>query len=169
MEAYLFWLFTSVMIFSALGVVLNANPIASALCLVVALLAQAGLFATLGSYFLAAIQVWVYAGAVMVLFLFIIMLLDLKKEEGEPFQWGSAAGAFLLCAVLATAFLELAKAGGAERISLQDLGYQESILRVAQALFGRYLLALEAVGVLLLLAMVGVVLFARRQDSGSKL
>ncbi|CAF0700760.1 NADH-quinone oxidoreductase subunit J [Candidatus Methylacidithermus pantelleriae] len=162
----LFWLFTAVMLFAAFGVVLNRNPIASALCLILTLLAQAGLFATLDSYFLAAIQVWVYAGAVMVLFLFIIMLLDIKKEEAQPFQWSSGLAAFVLAAVLAGAFIELARSGAAAPMPPQPAGPGgDWVTAIARVLFGRYLLALESVGVLLLLAMVGVVVFARTRAS----
>src|SRR6201989_881848 len=81
MPAFLFWLFASVMLIFGALVVINRNPIASALSLVVCFLGLAALFISLDAFFIGIIQVLVYAGAVMVLFLFIIMLLDLRAEE----------------------------------------------------------------------------------------
>src|SRR5271170_7438125 len=81
MTALFFWFFSALMLGFACAVVFNRNPVASALSLVVSFVGLAALFILLDAYFLGAIQVLVYAGAVMVLFLFIIMLLDLKAEE----------------------------------------------------------------------------------------
>src|SRR5471030_3285853 len=84
MEALFFWVFSIGLLLSGLGVILNRNPVACALCLVLSIAFLAGLFVMLQAFFLATIQVLVYAGAVMVLFLFIIMLLDIKTEEHRP-------------------------------------------------------------------------------------
>src|SRR6187401_745032 len=74
-------------------VILNRNPVTSAMCLVLSMTALAGLFVLLNAFFLAAIQVLVYAGAVMVLFLFVIMLLDLKEEARRTLKtFGAMAG-----------------------------------------------------------------------------
>src|SRR5580698_3685941 len=81
MYSIFFWLFSLLMLGFAVMVVLQRNPVASALSLVVSFLGLAALFVMLDAYFIGVIQVLVYAGAVMVLFLFIIMLLDLKAEE----------------------------------------------------------------------------------------
>src|SRR6202030_4532538 len=80
MSPILFYLFAALTLVFGVAVVANRNPVASALCLVVSFLGLAALFVGLDAYFIAVIQVLVYAGAVMVLFLFIIMLLDLKAE-----------------------------------------------------------------------------------------
>src|SRR5260221_11570158 len=81
MPAFLFWLFAIVMLVFGMLVIINRNPVASALSLVVSFLGLAALFMSLDAFFIGIIQVLVYAGAVMVLFLFIIMLLDLRAEE----------------------------------------------------------------------------------------
>jgi NADH-quinone oxidoreductase subunit J len=86
MNALFFWLFSGGMIVCALAVVLNRNAVASALCFTFAIVFMAGLFVMLSAFFLAAVQILVTAGAVMVLFLFIIMLLDLTAMEHMPRQ-----------------------------------------------------------------------------------
>src|SRR3954469_12314923 len=92
MSPILFWVFAILMLVFAVSVVLNRNPVASALSLVVAFLGLAALFVSLNAYFIGVIQVLVYAGAVMVLFLFIIMLLDLRMEEVRRLNWTAVAG-----------------------------------------------------------------------------
>jgi NADH-quinone oxidoreductase subunit J len=86
MNALFFWLFSGGMIVCALAVILNRNAVASALCFTFAIVFMAGLFVMLSAFFLAAVQILVTAGAVMVLFLFIIMLLDLSAMEHMPRQ-----------------------------------------------------------------------------------
>jgi NADH-quinone oxidoreductase subunit J len=86
MNALFFWLFSGGMIVCALAVILNRNAVASALCFTFSIVFMAGLFVMLSAYFLAAVQILVTAGAVMVLFLFIIMLLDLTAMEHMPRQ-----------------------------------------------------------------------------------
>jgi NADH-quinone oxidoreductase subunit J len=86
MNALFFWLFSGGMIVCALAVILNRNAVASALCFTFAIVFMAGLFVMLSAFFLAAVQILVTAGAVMVLFLFIIMLLDLTAMEHMPRQ-----------------------------------------------------------------------------------
>ena len=81
----LFYIFSGLMILGALVMILSPNAVNSAMCMIVTLVATAGLFVLLEAYFLAILQVLVYAGAVMVLFLFIIMLLDVDKEKGVLF------------------------------------------------------------------------------------
>ena len=82
----LFYIFSGLMILGALVMILSPNAVNSAMCMIVTLVATAGLFVLLEAYFLAILQVLVYAGAVMVLFLFIIMLLDVDKEKASSFK-----------------------------------------------------------------------------------
>jgi len=96
MNALFFWLFSGGMIFCALAVLLNRNAVASALCFTFTIVFMAGLFVMLSAFFLAAVQILVTAGAVMVLFLFIIMLLDLTAMEHMPRQKVWMACSFLL-------------------------------------------------------------------------
>src|SRR3979411_1966440 len=92
MPAYLFWPFALLMLVFGAAVVINRNPVASALNLVVSFLGLAALFMSLDAYFIGIIQVLVYAGAVMVLFLFIIMLLDLRAEKLRKLNVVAVAG-----------------------------------------------------------------------------
>src|SRR5881296_4639613 len=96
MSPFLFWPFALLMLVFGVAVVINRNPVASALSLVVSFLGLAALFVSLDAYFIGIIQVLVYAGAVMVLFLFIIMLLGLRAEEQRRMKWIAFAGGVLV-------------------------------------------------------------------------
>src|ERR1700720_810027 len=99
MSPFLFWIFASLMLVFGAGVIINRNPVASALNLVVSFLGLAALFISLGAYFIGIIQVLVYAGAVMVLFLFIIMLLDLRAEGLRRINWVASTGGIVVALV----------------------------------------------------------------------
>src|SRR5438477_5362444 len=99
MSPFLFWCFALLMLVFGLAVVLNRNPVASALNLVVCFLGLAALFMSLNAFFVGVIQVLVYAGAVMVLFLFIIMLLDLRAEKLRKINWPATAGGLAVALV----------------------------------------------------------------------
>ena len=92
MSPILFWTASALMLVFGAAVVVNRNPVASALSLVVSFLGLAALFMSLDAFFIGIIQVLVYAGAVMVLFLFIIMLLDLRAEERRKINFVAFAG-----------------------------------------------------------------------------
>src|SRR5580765_6972287 len=100
MSPFLFWIFAVLTVIFGAAVIVNRNPVAGALSLVVSFLGLAALFMSLDAFFIGIIQVLVYAGAVMVLFLFIIMLLDLRAEERRRINFiafaGGAAVAFAL-------------------------------------------------------------------------
>src|SRR5216110_2306301 len=101
MPPFLFWTFALLMLIFGGAVIVNRNPVASALSLVVSFLGLAALFMSLDAYFVGIIQVLVYAGAVMVLFLFIIMLLNLQAEERRQINWLClAAGCAVALALL---------------------------------------------------------------------
>src|SRR6187549_3681305 len=100
MPSFLFWLFAIVMLVFGAAVVINRNPIASALSLVVCFLGLSALFMSLDAFFIGIIQVLVYAGAVMVLFLFIIMLLDIRAEERRRINWLAAVGGIAVALIL---------------------------------------------------------------------
>src|SRR5256886_6065016 len=109
MSPFLFWIFALLMLVFGAAVVINRNPVASALSLVVSFLGLAALFMSLDAYFIGIIQVLVYAGAVMVLFLFIIMLLDLRAERLRRINWlASAGGVAVALALLAQIFYVIA-------------------------------------------------------------
>ncbi|MBM3877904.1 MAG: NADH-quinone oxidoreductase subunit J [Verrucomicrobia bacterium] len=162
----LFYLFAALTLGCAFLVVANPfsrNPVTSAMFLVLTIVSLAGLFVLLHAYFLAAVQILVYAGAVMVLFLFVIMLLDLKAEERRRFNvfalvLGCASVAGLLAILAKTIHDSDAGAGLQPALSgeTRNLGLD---------LFtkGQFLLPFEVVSLLLLVAMVGVILLSKRE------
>lgn len=185
MPSYLFWLFTTVMLIGGVAVVCFRNPVSSALSVVTCFVGLAGLFVGLSAFFVAVIQILVYTGAVMVLFLFIIMLLDLKNEEHRankfaPIFAGLALSiAFLVQLVgvlsrtpdksapaldqtaLATAATHF-PAGGKIAATLTE-GKLPDVHLIGHTLFTGYNYPLQILGVLLLVATVGVVALSKRQ------
>ncbi|MCK6585920.1 MAG: NADH-quinone oxidoreductase subunit J, partial [Anaerolineales bacterium] len=128
------------------------SPVASALFLVLTMVWLAGLYVLLHAFFIAAVQILVYAGAVMVLFLFVIMLLDLREEERRQWnRFGVAAGVIAVAALLGITALTLVRSGasGASEPTLEG-----TTALLGNALFTQYLLPFEIVSVLLLVAMV---------------
>lgn len=162
-EAIFFWIAAIGLVGGALSVVLNRNPVACALSLAVTFVFLAGLFVTLEAFFLAMVQIIVYAGAVMVLFLFIIMLLDLREEVRRPFPWGKVVLAVLVAGLFATFFKRVLD-HLPEGSRVLEWGSQPAAdaQRVGEVLFSRFLLPFEATAVLLLVATLGVVILSRR-------
>src|SRR5215212_8516753 len=109
MPAFLFWIFALMMLGFGAAVIINRNPVASALCLVMSFLGLSALFMGLDAFFIGIIQVLVYAGAVMVLFLFIIMLLDLRVEQLRKINWFVVAGSGVLVLVATIGVVGLSK------------------------------------------------------------
>ena len=167
MEAVFFLIFSIMAVLSAGLVVMNPvskNPVTSAMFLVVTMLSIAGLFVLLNAFFLAAVQVIVYAGAVIVLFLFVIMLLDLQEAEAASLHGIrvalAAVGVLGLCFVGIQALLTLPAEAGGE--ALTTVG---SAPALGKLLFSEYLLPFEAVSVLLLVAMIGVIYISKGKES----
>lgn len=155
--AFLTLMFGALVIFNPL----SRSPVTSAMCLVLCIVSMAGLFVLLHAYFLAAVQILVYAGAVMVLFLFVIMLLDLKEEERRHINlFGLGAGVISVGAVGAI-ILRLVWVGkpGAGLAAATLNGETRPLGRV---LFENYLLPFEILSLLLLVAMVGAILLSKK-------
>jgi NADH-quinone oxidoreductase subunit J len=165
METVLFYAFAALTLLCALMVVANPfsrNPVTSAMFLVLTIVSMAGLFVLLHAFFLGAVQILVYAGAVMVLFLFVIMLLDVKAEERRKVKkLGWIAGVISIGAILLL-FLRslLAARPGA---NLPAAGAEGTTVELGRKLFTEYLLPFEIVSVLLLVAMVGVILLSKKE------
>ncbi len=140
----------------------SRNPITSAMFLVLTIASMAGLFVLLHAFFLAAVQVLVYAGAVMVLFLFVIMLLDLKEEERRKIRiFGLAAGTISVGAV-AVILLRLIWTGDVSaNLPAPTLAGETRAL--GRVLFEQYTLPFEILSILLLVAMVGVILLSKKE------
>ena len=162
---YSFYFLSFLAILCGLMVVFSKNPIYSVLYLVVTFFAIAGHYLLLNAQFLAAVHIIVYAGAIMVLFLFVIMLLNLN-EETEPQKniWGKAA------AVVSGGLLMLVLIGslkGAEKLQSpmamhSDIGLVKNIGKV---LFGEFMLPFEVSSILFLGAMVGAVMLGKKENN----
>jgi NADH-quinone oxidoreductase subunit J len=164
METILFYLFAALTLVCALLVVANPfsrNPVTSAMFLVLTIISMAGLFVLLHAFFLAAVQVLVYAGAVMVLFLFVIMLLDLKDEERRRVKKFGLIGGLVSVGAIVMIFVKSILATKPDaNLSVPTLEGDPAAL--GKLLFTQYLLPFEVVSVLLLVAMVGVILLSKK-------
>ena len=165
METILFYLLAALALASGFMTVANPvsrSPVASALFLVLTMVWLAGLFVLLHAFFIAAVQILVYAGAVMVLFLFVIMLLDLKEEQRRTWnRFGVAAGLLAVGATFGILGLTLLLSAPGEG-ALPEL--EGTTHALGMTLFRQYLLPFEGVSVLLLVAMLGVILLSRRES-----
>jgi NADH-quinone oxidoreductase subunit J len=164
MQDILFYIFAALTLLCGLLVVANPfsrSPVTSAMFLVLTIVSMAGLFVLLHAFFLAAVQILVYAGAVMVLFLFVIMLLDLKEEQRRKFnKFGVVTGAMAVTAVIAifAQAIHASKPGA----DLPPPTLEGATAPLGHVLFTQYLLPFEIVSVLLLVAIVGVVLLSKK-------
>jgi NADH-quinone oxidoreductase subunit J len=167
-----FYLFGLLALVSALVFVTRKSPVAAALWLVNVMFSLAALYVMLDAHFIGAIQVLVYAGAIMVVFLFVVMLLNLGQPsdlaDARSGWWKLAAGVMglaLLALLGAKLKLEYPQAlalpaGFAER----NLIERNAVGAIAEPLFREYLLAFELTSVLLLVAIIGAVVLGRRRD-----
>lgn len=165
MSPFLFWFFALMMLVFGVAVVVNRNPVASALSLVVSFLGLAALFMSLDAYFIGIIQVLVYAGAVMVLFLFIIMLLGLRAEARRQINWLASAGAIAVALALVLQIFYVVghfKSAG-QRFPPLARPTTDDVRNIGALLFSNYNLPFQIIGVLVLVATIGVVLLSRRE------
>jgi NADH-quinone oxidoreductase subunit J len=165
MSPVLFWTFALLMLVFGVAVIVNRNPVASALSLVVSFLGLAALFMSLDAYFIGIIQVLVYAGAVMVLFLFIIMLLGLRAEARRQINWLASAGATAVALALALQIFYVVghfKSAGQPFPALAR-ATTDDVRNIGALLFSNYNLPFQIIGVLVLVATIGVVLLSRRE------
>lgn len=162
-----FFVLAALMIGSAVGVILVQHPVRSAMCLVSTLFLQAVMFVCLAADFVAALQVVVYAGAIMVVFLFVIMLLNLQQDEARRYHRGrlvTALGGSILFAI--ALLYSISRAGillpGPGMDTAVPLGFG-SIESVGLRLFTQYLLPFEITGLLMLAGVIGAVVLAKRK------
>jgi len=153
-------------IVSAIMVISFRNPMASAIALIVTLCSIAGLFAILGATFVAALQVIVYAGAIMVLFLFVIMLLNLKRDEFGPEKRKIQRGLAIILGVLLVVEIGIFLQAGLADFGPSpagETGSFTSITELSSLLFTKYLFPFEVTSLLLLVAIVGAVILAKKK------
>ena len=159
----LFYVFAALTLLCGVLVVANPfsrSPVTSAMFLVLTIVSLAGLFVLLHAFFLAAVQIIVYAGAVIVLFLFVIMLLDLKEEQRRKIKlFGFVGGLISVGAILVISLKSL----HATQLNAQSsLTTDGDTALLGHLLFKNYVLPFEVVSVLLLVAMVGVILLSKK-------
>jgi NADH-quinone oxidoreductase subunit J len=166
MPQVLFYFFSFLTVATAVGVVVNKNAVNAALCLLLSLVGVAGLFALLDAYLLAALLVLVYAGAVVALFLFIVMLLDTQGGTRKPFKRLTAVASTVGLALLVTGLATLVSRTQFATVAVPTAAGQAPVGAVlknyAEMLFTTYLLPVQVVGFLLLIAMLGVIVLSRK-------
>ncbi|PIP60092.1 MAG: hypothetical protein COZ46_02550 [Verrucomicrobia bacterium CG_4_10_14_3_um_filter_43_23] len=175
MTDFLFYVFAATILLGALGVVVSRNPVNSAILMIATLLAQAAMFVLLQAYFIAVVQVIIYAGAVMVLFIFIIMLLNIDKVSRKPISRQTAFVAMLcfLALMIGVVYISYGE-NSIPSPALVDLATQPDFLEnnplpfaakvqvFGYGLFTKYVLPFEVAGFILLIAMIGVVVISKR-------
>ena len=163
MTLYAFYFLSFVAIFSALLVVFSKNPVYSVLYLIITFFAIAGHYVLLNAQFLAVVHVIVYAGAIMVLFLYVIMLLNLNQES-EPHK----STLIKIAAVASAGLLMLVMIGtlrGASEVIPKPGADIGSVKNLGKVLFAEFLFPFEVSSILLLAAMVGVVMIGKEDKS----
>lgn len=166
MDSFLFWFLAFITIASAVTVVTITNPIYSALALAMTMVGVSAIFVTLGAYFLAGVQLIVYAGAVTVLFVMVLMLFDLKHEL-SAFSRGQISGTIKVATAAALAGLLIGAivwtVSGFERVVSKPAAPDsaDGMRELSHALFTKYVFGFEVLGILLLIIAVGVVALAR--------
>ena len=166
MSPFLFWIFALLMLIFGAAVIINRNPVASALSLVVSFLGLAALFMSLDAYFIGVIQVLVYGGAIMVLFLFIIMLLDLRAEELRKINWVASAGGVAVALVLMVQICAVVERFPAAKQTFPALTRPpgDDVHRIGLLLFNNYNLPFQIIGIVILVGTVGVIVLSRRES-----
>jgi len=167
-ETALFTILAVVTVITAILVIVQRNPVASAIYLIITLFSLAGIYLLLNAQFIAVIQVLVYAGAIMVLFLFVIMLLNLEREKKivTRHRLQKVFGVFLgivLLAQIGMVFNSVLLEGSKGTFSPEKVAAVGNTQVVARLLFTDYLLPFEITSVLLLVAIIGAIVLAKRQ------
>ena len=165
MSPILFYFFAALTLVFAVAVVANRNPVASALCLVVSFLGLAALFVGLDAYFIAVIQILVYAGAVMVLFLFIIMLLNIGAEERRKINVPAYAGGGLVAVAFVAQLWFVLQKFDAGKTAFPPLAEAnvDDVRNIGNALFSTFNLPFQVIGALILVATIGVIVLSKRE------
>lgn len=165
MDQGFFLLFATVSVITALTVVLARNPVHSALALMACFLNISAIFVMLEAPLLAVIQIFVYVGAIMVLFLFVIMMIDVREAVLQRFLPGGNLPAMVLLILLGIEMLVLVL--WTDRFSITEpagISGGDQTRQLSTTLFADYLLPFEAASVILLAALVGAIVLARKEQ-----
>jgi NADH-quinone oxidoreductase subunit J len=171
-EAIIFYVLAAITLLSALGVVSVQRPLYNALFMIVTMIGLAGLYVALHAEFIAMVQLIVYAGAVMVLFLFVIMLLNLERFvlPAKPLtsRWLlGAAGAALIAVIMIPIFMAYSMSVEPKGGEITQ-GVMDNTATLGKALFTKYLVPFEVASILLLAAIIGAVILVRRPQEEEK-
>ena len=164
-ELIVFIIFGAVSIIGAIAVISFRHPIYSALSLIVTFFSQAGLFVLLGAHFVAAVQVIVYAGAIMVLFLFVIMLLNLGTLSAKGALTGKIKGIAIILGILLAIegiYIAVRALNNTEVGSAEAATDPVTTEYIGELLFSKYLLPFEVTSLILLAALIGVIVLVKR-------
>ncbi|ENN86801.1 NADH-quinone oxidoreductase chain J [Rhizobium freirei PRF 81] len=164
MDQGFFLLFATVSVIAALTVILARNPVHSALALMACFLQISAIFVLLEAPLLAVVQIFVYVGAIMVLFLFVIMMIDVREAVSQRFLRGGNLPALVLLVLLGVEMLALVFRS--DHFSLTEpvaMRGGDEIRQLSTTLFADYLLPFEAASVILLAALVGAIVLARKE------
>jgi len=160
----LFWILSVTALFSALMVITSKNPMHSVIWLIIVFFAISGHYLLLNAQFLAIVNIIVYAGAIMVLFLYVLMLMDLKKEtEPQKNRWLKLAGAVAGGSLLLVLIAALKEADIANQIAESRTGDIGLIEHLGKVLFSDYVVPFEISSILFLSAMVGAVVIGKKE------
>ena len=159
----LFFLFAGLAIMSAISMVYHKNPLYSAISLVGVFISLSCIYVTLAAPFIAAVQILIYAGAIMVLVVFVIMLLNLDEDKPlNRLRYLYALGGGLGLILLVQTFFIVYAVMRAPNVPADQTMTAGKTLSIGQAMYTEYLLPVEIVGVLLLMAIIGAVILSRR-------
>lgn len=164
METVVFYVFAALAVTGAIIVITHSNPVYSAVSLVLTLFSTAVLFILLNAEFVAAVQVLVYAGAIMILFLFTVMFLNIRPEafKFDSKNMGFKVSVFFVLLLLVGYFASLGFSMGIKRAYTQSVDFGTA-KGVGEILFTEYLLPFELTSVLIVAAIIGVVAIAKRR------
>jgi len=164
---FFFYLLSGLALLGGILVITRKNAVHSALALILTLLALAGLYLMLYAPFVAGVQIILYAGGIMVLFLFVIMLVSIEKSQREDQfnkQWiGGLVGAVALGALFVRVFVRSKALHDLTGMPMAQLPEQSNTQEIAVYLYGNYMLAFEIASLLLLVAIIGAVIMAKKR------
>lgn len=166
MNPIFFYIAAFITVFAVVCMIFQSNPVASAIYLVASFFSLAGIYVMLGAHFVAALQILVYAGAIMVLFIFVIMLLNLGADELDfdridVRRLVAGLVGFVLFGFFTYFIFKIPAGAGFAKVS-ESFG---SVNEVAKLMLGDYIVPFEIMGVLLLVGLVGAVLMGRREET----
>jgi NADH-quinone oxidoreductase subunit J len=171
-EQLVFYAFAAIAVLGSLCVIVQRNPIYSVLAIIAAFFGLSGLYVLLDAPFVAIVQIIIYAGAIMVLFLFVVMLLNVPREDAAEWDrahplyrpWPRRLGALLALLLVTQLGWALARTPGLrDGVGEQSAGIAE-VGELGRVLFTDYMFAFEVTSILILASMVGAVILARRQS-----